>query len=94
MKLRFFVAPSLARKAAAALCYETQITVRAGETRALKVSDVCLDEGNEYVNVNAFIRRSRDSNGKRIFVYRPITKAKSRKDDRSPGLSDFAKEII
>lgn len=85
---------SLAREAAAALCYETQVTVRAGETRALRVSDVCLDEGSESVKITSFIRRSRDENGKRCFEYRPVTKAKSRKGDRTPALSDFAKQII
>ena len=85
---------SLAREAAAALCYETQITVRAGETRALRVSDVCLDEGQESASITAFIRRTRDKDGNRIFIYRPVTKAKSRKGDRSPALSDFAVQII
>ena len=85
---------SIVREAAAALCLETQLSVRAGETRSMKVSDVCFDFGDERIDIHSFIRRTRDSEGKRCYEYRNLTKAKSREGDRSPGLSDFAISII
>lgn len=55
---------------------------------------MCFDEDSPSINIHAFIRRTRDSDGKRLYEYNPVTKAKKRKGDRSPGLSDFAMSII
>ncbi len=85
---------SLAREAAAALCLETQLSVRDGETRAFKVSDICFEPGQESIRIHAFIRKSKDADGKTVYQYHPVTKSKSRDGDRSPGLSDFAISIL
>lgn len=85
---------TLAREAAAALCLETQLSIRAGETRAFKVSDICLDPGKESISIHSFIRDRRNKDDKDVYQYRPVTKSRSRNGDRNPGLSDFAISII
>ncbi len=85
---------SLAREAAAALCLETQLSVRAGETRAFRVSDICFEPGRESIRIHSFIRKTRDRTGETIYQYRTVTKSKSRDGDRTPGLSDFAVSIL
>lgn len=83
---------SIVREAAAALCLETQMTIRSGETRNLKKSDI--DFERQCLTIHSFVRRTRDENGKRIFVERNVTKAKSRAGDRTPCISSFGMEII
>lgn len=68
------------------------LCVRSGEIRALKWTDVDLE--NRTIYIHSQISRSHNAAGKNIYIEKPYTKNKSASGDRIQPLSDRAYQIL